>query len=254
MSPQLTPQAAGLDPVRLPRHIAIIMDGNGRWARHRGLLRAQGHREGMNAVRSVIRACGELGIPTLTLYAFSTENWKRPAAEVRFLMNLLLEFLRRELAELNRQGVRLTRLGRRERIPPKVLEQIDRAVAATARNRGLQLNLAFNYGGRREILDAVGKWLRKRPRPPLTEAAFGRQLYTAGQLDPDLLIRTSGEYRLSNFLLWQLAYTEIVVSPVLWPDFRERDLVDVLKEYQRRERRFGGVAAVPPGRQRKRHG
>lgn len=252
MSSQLTPQAAGLDPARLPRHIAIIMDGNGRWAKRRGRLRAQGHREGMNAVRRVIRACGELGIPTLTLYAFSTENWKRPAAEVRFLMNLLLEFLRRELAELNRQGVRLTRLGRRERIPSRVLEQIDRAVASTARNRGLQLNLAFNYGGRREILDAVGKLLRTRTRKPLNEAEFSRRLYTAGQPDPDLLIRTSGEYRLSNFLLWQLAYTEIVVSPVLWPDFRERDLIEVLKEYQQRERRFGGVEAAPE-RQRKKH-
>jgi undecaprenyl diphosphate synthase len=254
MPPKLTPQAAGLDPARLPRHIAIIMDGNGRWAKRRGLPRVQGHREGMNAVRSVIRTCGELGISTLTLYAFSTENWKRPAAEVRFLMNLLLEFLRRELAELNRQGVRLKRLGQRERIPPPVLAQIDRAVKATARNQGLKLNLAFNYGGRREILDAVRKVVALRPRPPLTEAAFSRQLYTAGVPDPDLLIRTSGEYRLSNFLLWQLAYAEIVVSPVLWPDFRERELIAVLEEYQRRERRFGGVEAVNPIRKGKNHG
>ncbi len=253
MPPKLTPQAAGLDPDRLPRHIAIIMDGNGRWAKRRGLPRVQGHRAGMNAVRSVIRACGELAIPTLTLYAFSTENWKRPAAEVRFLMNLLLEFLRRELAELNRQGVRLKRLGQRERIPPRVLAQIDRAVAATARNRGLRLNLAFNYGGRREILDGIRKYVNQRPRPALTEDLFGRQLYTAGQPDPDLLIRTSGEFRLSNFLLWQLAYAEIVVSPVLWPDFRARELVAVLQEYQRRERRFGGVEAVGPARGGNRH-
>ncbi|MEW6516780.1 MAG: isoprenyl transferase [candidate division FCPU426 bacterium] len=249
--PQLTPQAAGLDPAGLPQHVAVIMDGNGRWAKQRGLPRVQGHRAGMNTVRRVIRACGELGIPFLTLYAFSTENWKRPAAEVSFLMNLLLEFLRRELKEMNRQGVRLRRLGRRDRVPPRVLAQIDRAVKSTAHNQGLQVNLAFNYGGRREILDAVKK--AAKARTPLTEESFGRHLYTAGLPDPDLLIRTSGEYRISNFLLWQLAYAEIVVSPVLWPDFGERELVAALAEYQRRERRFGGVEAVRLPQTVKRH-
>lgn len=234
----------GLDRQRLPRHVAIIMDGNGRWAKRRGRPRVAGHREGMNSVRSVIRTCGELGIPHLTLYAFSTENWRRPVREIRFLMNLLIEFLNRELDELHCQGVRIRMLGGRERIPARVLASIDQAITQTRRNRGLQLNLAFNYGGRRELLDAVGAYVNLRPRPALTEEVFSRLLYTAELPDPDLLVRTSGEYRLSNFLLWQLAYAEIVVSPVLWPDFRERELGQVLREYQKRERRFGGVKSV----------
>jgi len=237
------PTEIRLDPARLPRHVAVIMDGNGRWARQRGLPRVEGHRAGMESVRSIIRESGRLGIAYLTLYAFSTENWKRPKAEISFLMKLLLEYLRRELAELHRQGVRLVRLGQRERIPAKVLAGIDEAVATTRRNPGLQVNLAFNYGGRAELVDAVAKYVRARPRPPLTEASFARYLYTAGLPDPDLLIRTSGEQRLSNFLLWQLAYAEIVVSPVLWPDFREAEYQRVLAEYARRERRFGAVEA-----------
>jgi undecaprenyl diphosphate synthase len=230
-----------LDPRRLPRHVAVIMDGNGRWAQRRGLPRVAGHREGMKSVRAIIRASGELKIPYLTLYAFSTENWKRPRAEVSFLMRLLLEFLRRELDELHRQGVRVVMLGRRDPVPGKVLERIDYAVAKTRRNRGLQVNLAFNYGGRREILDGVAAYLKARPRPALTEKNFSEFLYTAGIPDPDLLVRTSGEVRISNFLLWQTAYAEIVVSPVLWPDFREAEFRQVLAEYAQRERRFGGV-------------
>jgi len=233
-----------LNPDALPRHIAVIMDGNGRWAQRRGLPRVEGHREGMNSVRSIIRTCGQLKIPHLTLYAFSTENWKRPRQEISFLMKLLVEYLRKELDELHRQGVRIRMLGRRDPVPAKVLACIDRAVALTQANPGLQCNLAFNYGGRREILDAVEAYLRQRPRPELTEAAFSELLYTGGQPDPDLLIRTSGEMRLSNFLLWQMAYAEIVVSPLLWPEFREKELMAVLAEYQKRERRFGGVENV----------
>jgi undecaprenyl diphosphate synthase len=198
----------------------------------------------MKSVHAVIRTCGELGIPYLTLYAFSTENWKRPRPEVSFLMNLLIEYLKRELAELHRQNVRLVMLGRREPIPAKVLAAIDRALAFTQNNRGLQVNLAFNYGGRREILDAVAAFQQARPALPLTEAAFSGCLYTVGMPDPDLLVRTSGEMRISNFLLWQLAYAEIVVSPTLWPDFREAEFRQVLAEYQKRERRFGGVEPV----------
>ncbi|MBN1596180.1 isoprenyl transferase [candidate division FCPU426 bacterium] len=233
-----------LDAKRLPRHVAVIMDGNGRWARKRGLPRMEGHREGMNSVRSIIRKCGELGISYLTLYAFSTENWKRPGREVRFLMQLLIQYLKKELTELDRQGVRIAMLGSRERVPTEVLGSIDQALAQTKNNRGLKLNLAFNYGGRREVLDAVEVFLKKRPRPVLSESSFASCLYTAGLPDPDLLIRTSGEMRISNFLLWQLAYAEIVVSPVLWPDFRERELLRCLREFQKRERRFGGVKSV----------
>lgn len=232
-----------LDPERLPRHVAVIMDGNGRWAQRRGLPRVEGHRAGMESVRAIIRESGRLHLPYLTLYAFSTENWKRPRTEVSFLMDLLLEFLRRELDELDRQGVRLVRLGRRERVPSKVMERIELAVARTAGNPGLQVNLAFNYGGRAELVDAVAAYLKARPRPPLTEAVLAEFLYTAGIPDPDLLVRTSGESRVSNFLLWQTAYAELVVSPVLWPDFREAEFHGVLAEYARRERRFGGVEA-----------
>ncbi len=233
-----------LDPARLPAHVAIIMDGNGRWAQRRRLPRVEGHREGMKSVRAVIRTSGQLGISTLTLYAFSTENWKRPRPEVRFLMHLLLEYLRLELSELHRQGVRIRMLGRRRHLPARILAGIDHAVRLTSRNTGLQLNLAFNYGGRGEILDAVARFLRSRPRPPLNEKTFARCLYTGGLPDPDLLVRTSGELRLSNFLLWQTAYTEIVVTPTLWPDFREREFHRVLAEYQKRERRFGGVESA----------
>jgi len=236
--------SSGLDPKRLPRHVAVIMDGNGRWAARRGLPRVAGHREGMASVRAVVRACNDLQIPCLTLYAFSTENWKRPRTEVHFLMQLLIEFLRKEIKELHAQNVKLGMLGQREHVPAGVLKAIDAGLALTARNTGLRLQFAFNYGGRQEILDAVAAWSKQRRRPPLTEETFARHLYTAGLPDPDLLIRTSGEMRISNFLLWQLAYAEIVVTPVLWPDFREKHLHSALAEYQQRERRFGGVESV----------
>lgn len=235
---------SGLDPGRLPRHLAVIMDGNGRWAQRRRRPRVEGHREGMNSVRSLIQTCCKLGIPYLTLYAFSTENWKRPRSEINFLMALLRHYLKQELPELQRQGVRIRRCGRRDRIPAPVLAGMDQAEKLTAGNQRLHLNLAFNYGGRQEILDAVESYLKLRPRPPLNEKNFSRGLYTAGLPDPDLLVRTSGEQRLSNFLLWQLAYAEMVVTPVLWPDFREAEVMAVLREYQTRERRFGGVEAV----------
>jgi undecaprenyl diphosphate synthase len=242
----LKPQAISrsLDARRMPRHLAVIMDGNGRWAKHRGLPRVAGHRAGMDSIRAVVRSCDELKIPVLTLYAFSTENWKRPRLEVRFLMQLLIEFLRKEIAELNGRNVRLGMLGRRDGVPGPVLKAIDAGLAQTSRNTGLRLNFAFNYGGRQEILDAVAAWSSQSRRPSLTEETFARYLYTAGLPDPDLLIRTSGEMRISNFLLWQLAYAEIVVTPVLWPDFRAKHLHAALAEYQHRERRFGGVESV----------
>ncbi len=225
----------------LPRHVAVIMDGNGRWAKKRGLPRVEGHRAGMASVHAIIRECGRLEISYLTLYAFSTENWRRPKQEVNFLMRLLIEYLKKELDELHRQGVRLQMLGQRERIPGRVLEYIDFAIAKTKENQGLKLNLAFNYGGRQEIVDAVNAIVHSTPKVPLTEKSFGAFLYTRGMPDPDLLIRTSGEMRLSNFLLWQLAYAELVVTPVLWPDFREPEFAQALQEYQRRERRYGGI-------------
>jgi undecaprenyl diphosphate synthase len=220
------------------------MDGNGRWARRRGLPRVAGHRAGMASVSTLVRACDRLKIPCLTLYAFSTENWKRPRTEVSFLMQLLIEFLKREIGELHRQNVRLGLLGQRHGIPAPVLKAIDRGLAQTSHNTGLRLNFAFNYGGRREILDAIEAWSRQPRRVKLTEENFSQFLYTAGLPDPDLLIRTSGEMRISNFLLWQLAYAEIVVTPVLWPDFKEKHLLAALAEFQQRERRFGGVESV----------
>jgi undecaprenyl diphosphate synthase len=244
MARQANEMSHSLDPKRLPRHVAVIMDGNGRWAQRRGLPRAAGHREGMHSVRSLVRSCNDLKIPYVTVYAFSTENWKRPRREVQFLMKLLIEFLRKEIKELHRENVRLAMLGSRDQVPAPVLTEIDRGVQMTAGNTGLHLNFAFNYGGRQEILEAVRTWSRKRPRPVLTEESFARFLYTAGMPDPDLLIRTSGEMRISNFLLWQLAYAEIVVTPVFWPDFREKHLIEALAEFQRRERRFGGVEPV----------
>jgi len=226
---------------QLPKHVAVIMDGNGRWAQKRGLPRVEGHREGMNSVRSIITQSARLGISHLTLYAFSTENWRRPKREVNFLMNLLIEYLKKELAELHRQEVRIRMIGSRERISSRVLKNIDYATELTRRNQGLNVHLAFNYGSRQEILEAVEAYIQKRPRPVLTEQLFSELLYTANTPDPDLLIRTSGEMRLSNFLLWQLAYAEIIVTPVFWPDFRENQFQDALTEFASRERRYGGI-------------
>ena len=230
----------------LPRHVAIIMDGNRRWATRRGLPRVAGHREGVKAVRAAVRVAGELGIEVLTLYAFSSENWHRPSREVATLMTLLQHTLTRELPELMAQKVRFRVIGRAEGVPPAVQRRLDRVVEATAANTGLTLLMAFNYGARDELVDACRRLAadaaagRLRPED-IDEERLGRTLYTAGLPDPDLLVRTSGEMRLSNFLLWQVAYTELWVTPTLWPDFGTRELCLAIGEYQRRHRRFGRV-------------
>ena len=230
----------------VPQHVAIIMDGNGRWAIQRGLNRVAGHREGVKAARAVVRAAHELGIRFLTLYAFSSENWSRPSFEVTTLMTLLERSIDQELPELMANNVRLRVIGRADGVPPSVRRGIERAVAATAGNTGLTLFMAFNYGGRDELVDAIRALARQVQAGELEpeeidEARVGRALYTQGVPDPDLLIRTSGEMRVSNFLLWQIAYTELVITPTPWPDFRPRDLYLAVAEYQRRDRRFGGV-------------
>ncbi len=228
----------------LPRHVAIIMDGNGRWARSRGLPRVMGHRAGIKAVRSVVEAARELGIKVLTLYAFSVENWKRSDSEVSTLMALLKEYLRRELANLMRHEIRLNVLGDLEGLPAAVGSQLRRVMEETAQNQRMVLNLALNYGGRAEIVQAVKQIAHqvKSGRLKLSsvdEETFSHFLYTQGQPDPDLLIRTSGEQRLSNFLLWQISYAELYLTPKLWPDFGKADLLRAVAEFQQRERRFG---------------
>ncbi|HSE91692.1 MAG TPA: isoprenyl transferase [Methylomirabilota bacterium] len=242
-------ERALLDLVRahpLPRHVAIIMDGNGRWATRRGLPRVAGHREGVGAARAIVRAAGELGLPYLTLYAFSTENWSRPEDEVTTLMRLLEEAIHRELAELMERNVRLRVIGRGRGVPRPVRRGLDHVVEATRRNTGLNLLIAFNYGGRDELIDAVRAIAQRVARGELapeaiTEADVSDALYTAGAPDPDLLIRTSGEMRVSNFLLWQIAYTELWITPTLWPDFRAADLYHAIADFHGRARRFGGV-------------
>ncbi len=236
----------GLDPARLPRHVAIIMDGNGRWAERRGLPRVAGHRAGIDSLREVVRTASQLGIPVLTVFAFSTENWGRPKGEVDFLMQLLCEAIRREVTELHRHRVRVQVIGRREGLPANVLGEIDWATQLTARNEGLLLNIAFNYGGRAEIADAARRLAAdvlagRIDLNRIDETAFSGYLYTAQLPDPDLLIRTGGEMRLSNFLLWQVAYAELWVTPVCWPDFRGPHLVEAIRAYQQRQRRFGRV-------------
>jgi undecaprenyl diphosphate synthase len=242
-------EAALLDGLRqqpLPRHVAVIMDGNGRWAGLRGLPRVAGHREGVRAARETVRAAGRLGIGYLTLYAFSSENWSRPAAEVSFLMKLLESSVEKELPGLLDNNVRLRALGDLASLDDGVRRSVERAIRATERNTGLTLLIALNYGGRRELVRAVravaGSVARGALAPgAIDESTLAGALDTAGVPDPDLLIRTSGEYRLSNFLLWQVAYTELLVLPTLWPDFSPRDLYGAVAEYQRRSRRFGGV-------------
>jgi undecaprenyl diphosphate synthase len=249
-----TPEAdplARIDRERLPAHVAVIMDGNGRWAKGRGLPRVEGHRAGVDAVRDVVEAAARLGVRHLTLYAFSVENWKRPRAEVWTLMNLLKEFLRRELATLVRNGIRFEPIGRWRELDPSVVAALERAIEATREQSTMRFNIALNYSGRCEIVDAcrkiVADWAAGK-RVEIDEATISASLATAGQPDPDLLIRTSGELRVSNFLLWQIAYSEIWVTPVLWPDFRRRHLFEAIAEYQRRERRFGGVEPIEPER------
>jgi undecaprenyl diphosphate synthase len=232
--------ATSLDPRRLPRHVAVIMDGNGRWAKKRGLPRLMGHRAGTESVRSIIRTAGEVGVEALTLYAFSTENWRRSASEVQGLMRLLVHTLRKEARDLDAKNVRLRALGRIDGLPAEVRRELDRTIDFLSDNQGLLLNLALNYGGRQEIVDAARAVVEAGEN--ITEDSLSRHLYTAGIPDPDLLIRTSGEMRLSNFLLWQSAYSEIYVTPVLWPDFRREQFIDALLEYQHRERRFGNAS------------
>jgi len=240
---------AELDARRLPRHVAIIMDGNGRWARKRRLPRVAGHRAGLRAVRETVEVAARLRLATLTLYAFSRENWKRPATEVGTLMELLREFLRQELAGFVRNNLRLSVIGRLEDLDGTVRQEIERALADTAGNDGLEVCIALSYGGRTEIVDACRSIVRAGiPAEAIDSAAFARHLYTAGKPDPDLLIRTSGEMRVSNFLLWQIAYAELWVTDTLWPDFTRRDLFAALVEYQRRERRYGGLSDLPADR------
>jgi undecaprenyl diphosphate synthase len=235
-----------IDQTALPQHIAIIMDGNGRWAQRRKQPRIAGHRAGVQAVREVVRCCARIGLPVLTLYAFSQENWKRPADEVDFLMRLLRQYVRRDLDYMKRNNVRLRVIGRWQQLPQKVQEDITRAVQETAVNDGLQVVVALNYGGRSELVDAVNSLLaeaKSEPRTKVTEEALAAHLYTRDLPDPDLLIRTSGEMRVSNFLLWQIAYTEIWVTDTLWPDFSPEKLLQAILDFQRRERRYGGLAA-----------
>jgi len=232
------------EQLRIPHHLAIIMDGNGRWAKARGLPRLAGHRAGTENLRRILRACGELGIKILTIYAFSTENWERPDSEVRGLMSILERVIDRELKELNRNGVRICHVGRLEGVSERLQAKIQHALQVTVHNDRLILNVAFNYGGRAEIVDAVRRIVADGvPADQIDEALFSRYLYTGGQPDPDLIIRTGGELRVSNFLLWQGAYAEYYVTPTYWPDFDRQELVKALEHYSQRERRFGGLVS-----------
>jgi len=235
---------AQIDLDRLPQHIAVIMDGNGRWAKKRRLPRIAGHRAGIRAVRQVVEACARLGVPYLTLYAFSIENWKRPHTEVRLLMGLLREYLKKEIKTLNEQNIRLGVIGRIGELPKAVQRDLQVALDKTRDNNGLRLTLALNYGARAELVDAVRDLAARLAHDgdlKIDEASLGQCLYTGGMPDPDLLIRTSGELRLSNFLLWQVAYAEIWVTDTLWPDFTQNHLFQAIIDYQKRERRYGGL-------------
>ncbi len=226
-------------PVReLPRHVAIIMDGNGRWARSRGLPRVAGHREGIHSVREIVEVCGQLGVEALTLYTFSSENWQRPPAEVRALMGLLLRTITAEVDRLHASGVQVRTMGFLDELPARARQGMLKAMEKTRDNTGLVLNLALSYGSRQEILHVVNQLL-KEGKPSVDEAEFSRRLFTSGLPDPDLLIRTGGEYRLSNFMLWQVAYTEFFISEALWPDFRRPQLEEAFAAFACRERRFG---------------
>ena len=248
MNPAVTaqPQLSAAAKASLPTHVAVIMDGNGRWAKQRGLPRIEGHRLGAESVRTIVRAAGELGIKYLTLYAFSVENWSRPKDEVDMLMKYLVRYLKTELADLQKHNVRLEVIGQIYRLPETVQEQLRKTQAALAKNNGITAILALSYGGRQEIVEAVRKIAAKvrdnvlEPEE-ITEHVVAQHLNTQGIPDPDLLIRTSGEMRVSNFLLWQISYAEFVVTETLWPDFRKPQLYEALEEYTRRNRRFGGI-------------
>ena len=245
----VTPEEAGLlerlDLTRLPRHIAVIMDGNGRWAQKRHLPRIAGHRSGTQSARTTIETCARLKIEALTLYAFSVENWRRPKTEIDFLMALLREYLRKEMPLIQKNEIRMRFLGRMDELPAGVQNDVRDAMEKTAGNKGMVLCVALNYGGRAEIVDAMNAILSERnghgTSSKVTEEQLARHLYTEGLPDPDLLIRTSGEMRVSNFLLWQIAYAEIFVTETLWPDFNRARLLEALLEFQKRERRYGGI-------------
>jgi undecaprenyl diphosphate synthase len=230
---------------RLPRHLAVIMDGNGRWAQHRHLPRIAGHRKGTETARVTIETCSRLRIEALTLYAFSVENWRRPKAEIDFLMQLLREYIRQEMPLIQKNNIRMRFLGRADELPAAVQRDTSEAVEATAGNTGMVLCIALNYGGRAEIVDAANALIAQRlasgSLQKITEGDLQRQLYTAGLPDPDLLVRTSGEMRISNFLLWQIAYAEIFVTETLWPDFNRARLLESFVEFQKRDRRYGGI-------------
>ncbi len=234
-----------IEQAKLPKHIAVIMDGNGRWAGLRGLPRVAGHRAGMESVREVVETSAKLGLEVLTLYAFSVENWKRPRSEVRTLMNLLKEFVRRELRNIQESDVKFRVIGRTLELEASVQKVLAQAVDKTQDNNGMLLQIALNYSGRAELVDATNRIILDRirgtDRHPITEEQLAACLYTASIPDPDLLIRTSGEMRISNFLLWQIAYSEIYITPTLWPDFRRKDLFEAILEFQRRNRRYGGL-------------
>jgi undecaprenyl diphosphate synthase len=241
-------QAQRLSPEEIPRHVAIIMDGNGRWAQDRGLSRVEGHRQGLESVRAVVRAAHELGVGVLTLYAFSLENWNRPKLEVDELMRLLERYMEQELDEVDRNGIRIRSIGRRDLLPQSVQAKIAEAEERTRNNREMQLVFAVSYSGRAEIVDAARRLLRDAERgnvdpEQLDEKGFAAYFYEPELPDPDLLIRTGGEARVSNFLLWQIAYTELCISDVRWPDFRKKHLVEAFCDYQGRERRYGLTSA-----------
>ena len=236
----------------IPNHIAIIMDGNGRWARARALPRIAGHKEGINSVREITRVCGEIGVKHLTLYTFSTENWKRPSSEVSALMNLLLRTIKEEIIELHKKNVRFTVIGDLDTIPIKTAKGLRDGIDMTKENKGINLNLALNYGSHQEIIRAVKNLALKVQKGEIDPENIDKEtisefLYTSNISDPELLIRTSGEHRLSNFLLWQIAYTEIYMTDLFWPEFREQELFDAILEFQSRERRFGNVKQMIQG-------
>ena len=250
VTPEEAALLAKLDMNRLPRHVAIIMDGNGRWAQRKHLPRVAGHRQGTQTARTTIETCARLNIEALTLYAFSVENWRRPKTETDFLMQLLREYLRQEMPLIQRNNIRLRFLGRSRELPPAVQQDMRDAEKKTGRNSGMVLCLALNYGGRAELVDACNAILAERSasegRSQVTEEELASHLYTAGLPDPDLLIRSSGEMRVSNFLLWQIAYAEIFVTETLWPDFNRARLLEALVEFQGRERRYGGIREGGP--------
>jgi undecaprenyl diphosphate synthase len=234
----------GIDPARIPNHVAAVMDGNGRWAQRRGLKRTDGHAAGEEALMDAVEGALDLGVRWLTVYAFSTENWRRPTDEVRFLMGFNESLLVRRRDELNDKGVRIQFIGRRDwRVPKRLLRRIDESAELTAENRTLTLTIAFNYGGKAEIVDAVRRLVEEGvPAAKIDEKAIAKRLYDPSMPDPDVVVRTSGEYRLSNFLLWEAAYSELVFTDVLWPDFRREHLFEAVREYQARDRRFGGLS------------